>query len=228
MGKIRFICKMQLLAVLSMVMLSSGCGSSSSSSTPPDTTAPAAPTYLTAVAASDTTVSLRWAASSDNVSVTGYNIYRDSVQITSTSTTTTVYSDNTCTFSKTYSYTVAAHDAANNVSALSSSATTTTFDYGSADNLKPDPPANLLVTASTSTQISLSWNTATDNKGVSGYNIYRGTIPLGSKTIVGTTTTTSYSDTGLTTGITYYYAVTAFDGVPKESDASNERSATTQ
>ena len=76
MGKFRFICKIQLLAALSMVLLSTGCGSSSSDSTPADTTAPSVPTHVTAVAASDTRVSVRWTASTDNVGIATYIIFR--------------------------------------------------------------------------------------------------------------------------------------------------------
>lgn len=223
-----FFFKIQLLVALPMVLLGTGCGShSSSDSTPADTIAPTAPTYVTAVAASDTRVSLRWAAATDSVGVTGYTIYRGGVQLTTTTTTTTVYSDNTCTFTTPYTYAVAARDAANNVSALSSNATTTTLGAGLLDGSAPTSPGTLSATALSSSQISLSWGAATDNIGVSGYNIYRAAASLGPYTKVGTSTTTSYTDTGLTSATTYYYVVKAFDGVPNESPASNEAPKTT-
>lgn len=226
MRTIRFIYKMQLLAVLSMVLMSSGCGSSSSNNTPADTTAPSVPTYLTAVAATDTRVSLRWLASTDNVGVGGYFIYRDSHLLASTQTATTFYSDTIGTADTVYTYTVAAYDAAGNVSALSSGATTTTYPAQSGDIAAPSAPTSLSASATSSSQISLSWTAPDNNIGVSGYNIYRATASLGSYSNVGTTTTTSYIDTGLTTGTRYYYVVKAFDGVPLESAASGETSAT--
>jgi len=227
-----FFCKMQLLVALSAVLLISGCGSSSSSdSTPPDTTAPTAPTYLTAVAASDTKVSLRWSASTDNVGVTGYKIYRGSTQIGTT--TETLYSNTGCTASSAYTYTVAAYDAAGNTSTPSSSASTTTLAPGTSDysptstSATPSAPANLTATASSSSKISLSWSPSNDNIGVSGYNIYRATSASNTPTIIGTSTTTSYTDTGLTGATTYYYVVRAFDGYPNESLNSMQVSATT-
>jgi len=226
MGKIRSICKMHLLAVLFVVLLSSGCGSSSSDSTPADTSAPSTPTYLTAVAATDTKVSLRWLASTDNIGVTAYTINRNGSQLATTTTATTVYSDTTCTASTMYTYTVAARDAAGNASAPSSSATTTTSSASSGDIAPPTVPTSLTASRLSSGEITLSWSPSTDAYGVSGYNIYRAVASLGAYTKVGTTTTTSYIDAGLTAGTTYYYVVKAFDGVPLESGASGEAFAT--
>jgi len=229
MGKIRFVYKIQLLlAVLSMVLLSSGCGSSSSSSTPApaDTTAPSAPTYLTAATASDIKVSLRWLPSTDSVGVKAYTITRNGLQIKTTTTATTVYSDPTCSASTVYTYTVVAIDAAGNTSAPSSSATTTTLAANTLVGGAPTTPGTLSATAS-SNKITLTWGASTANWGVSGYNIYRSASSLGSYAKIGTTTTTTYTDSGLTAGTKYYYVVKAFDGVFTESGASNETFATT-
>ncbi len=217
-----------LVIILSAVLLTSGCGSSSSSdSAPADTTAPTAPTNVTAVAASDTRVSIRWSASTDNIGVTGYKIYRGGTQIGTA--TDTVYSDTQCTASATYAYTVAAYDAKGNTSSPSSSTSTTTLAAGTSDSASPTwpPSGSLIATALSSTQISLSWGDATDNVGVSGYNIYRAVTTCDSKVKIGTTSAKSYTDTGLTAVTKYCYAVKAFDGVPNESDASNEKSLTT-
>src|SRR5512143_1207721 len=228
MVKTRSIYKMQLLAVFSIVLLSSGCGSSSGDSAPADTTAPSAPTSLTAVAASSTRVSLRWVASTDNIGVAAYTIYRDSALLATMTTATTAYSDITVTAATTYTYTVAALDAAGNASAVSPSATATTIAGGLSDGTPPSAPGTLTATATNSSQISLSWVPAADNVGVSGYNIYRATSSLGPFVIAGTTPATSFTNTGLTSGATYYYIVKAFDGVPNESTlSSNVASATT-
>lgn len=94
--------------------------------TPPpvDTTAPTVPTGVNATPTSQTQINLTWAASTDNVGVTGYKVYRNGTQITTV--TTTSYSDTGLTAGTTYSYTVAAFDAAGNVSALSASVSATT------------------------------------------------------------------------------------------------------
>ncbi len=91
---------------------------------PPDTTPPSAPTGLSASAPTASTISLSWNASSDNVGVTGYQVYNGSTQvatITGTSTTVTGLSPSTS-----YTFTVKATDAAGNVSAASNSVTATT------------------------------------------------------------------------------------------------------
>ena len=92
----------------------------------PDTEAPSVPTGLTANAASATQVDLAWQASTDNVGVIGYTIYRDSTVLTTVSGTTLAYSDGTANPSTTYSYTVDAFDASGNHSAQSSPAGATT------------------------------------------------------------------------------------------------------
>ena len=60
-----------------------------------DTQAPSVPAGLTATAASATQVNLAWQASTDNVGVTGYTIYRNSAVLTTVSGTTLTYSDTT-------------------------------------------------------------------------------------------------------------------------------------
>ncbi len=91
-----------------------------------DTQAPSVPTGLTATASSATQVDLAWQASTDNVGVTGYTIYRDNAVLTTVSGTTLAYSDGTVSPSTTYNYTVDAFDAAGNHSAQSSPASATT------------------------------------------------------------------------------------------------------
>jgi chitodextrinase len=223
--------QMQLLMIISTVFLINSCGSSSSSnSTPsaPDTTVPTVPIYLTAVAASDTKVSLRWRASSDSVGVTAYTINRNGSFLATTATATTVYSDTTCTGNTNYRYSVAARDAAGNVSAFSSDAVTTTIVAGLGDTVAPSVPQNLTATASSPGQISLSWSASTDTVGVSGYNVYRSTSLSGNFAISATTTMRSFTDTGLTSATNYFYYVTAFDGVPNESSYGTIEHTTTQ
>ncbi len=91
---------------------------------PSDTQVPTAPTGLSSPSKSDTSVSLTWNASSDNIGVTGYEIFRGTTPCgttASTSFTCTELSPNTS-----YSFTVKAMDAAGNVSAPSSALSVTT------------------------------------------------------------------------------------------------------
>ena len=89
-----------------------------------DTTPPSVPTNLSATAITSSQINLSWTASTDNVAVTGYKIYRGGSQI-STSVTNS-YSDSGLSASTAYTYTVSAYDAASNNSAQSSSASATT------------------------------------------------------------------------------------------------------
>src|SRR5262249_45343340 len=82
----------------------------------PDTTAPSTPAGLTASAASSSQINLSWTASTDNVGVTGYRVYRGGALI-ATQGTATSYQDTGLSPSTTYSYAVQAFDAAGNSSA---------------------------------------------------------------------------------------------------------------
>ncbi|MDO8646873.1 MAG: LamG-like jellyroll fold domain-containing protein [Candidatus Diapherotrites archaeon] len=84
---------------------------------PPDTQAPSVPAGLAAIAISQTQVNLSWTASTDNVGVAGYNIYRNSIMVSSSIATS--YSDAGLTAGSAYNYAVSAFDAAGNESALS-------------------------------------------------------------------------------------------------------------
>jgi RHS repeat-associated protein len=95
-----------------------------STALPPDTTAPSVPSGLAATAASSSRVDLSWTASTDDVAMQGYRIYRDGGLLATTASTS--YADTSVAGSTTYSYTVAAIDGAGNASAESSSAGATT------------------------------------------------------------------------------------------------------
>jgi chitodextrinase len=87
------------------------------------------------------------------------------------------------------------------------------------DTQAPSAPSSL--TASTKkTQISLSWKTATDNVGVTGYEVWRNGAKIAS------TSATSYSETPAAG--TYTYSVIAYDAAGNRSAASNSVSITTK
>jgi len=95
---------------------------------PPDTTPPTVPTNLSATAISSSQINLAWTASTDNVGVTGYKVYRGGIQVGATASTN--YSDTGLAASTLYSYTVSAYDAANNNSNQSAPASATTQAAG--------------------------------------------------------------------------------------------------
>jgi chitodextrinase len=104
-----------------------------------DSLAPTAPTVLTAIVMSSSQINLSWGASTDNVGVTGYRIYRNGTAITTS--TQTFYSDTGLAQSTKYSYTVTAFDAAGNESEHSDQASATT--YSDPSSLPPAAPGNL-------------------------------------------------------------------------------------
>ena len=91
-----------------------------------DTQPPSVPTGLATTSVTSGSVSLSWNASSDNVGVTGYTVYRNGTLYGTTGSGATTYTDATVAPSTSYSYTVDAFDAAGNHSAQSSSLAVTT------------------------------------------------------------------------------------------------------
>lgn len=89
-----------------------------------DTAAPSIPSGLNATAVSGTQINLSWGASTDNVAVTGYKVFRDGVQIATT--TAPSFADTGLALSVAYSYAVAAFDAVGNLSARSATVSATT------------------------------------------------------------------------------------------------------
>ncbi|MFL5352281.1 lamin tail domain-containing protein [Archangium sp.] len=105
-----------------------------------DTTAPTAPSSLSASAASSSQINLSWTASTDNVGVASYNVYRSTDNATFgavASISGTSHSDTGLAASTTYYYRVTADDAANNESANSNTASATTSAGGT--------PANVII-----------------------------------------------------------------------------------
>ncbi len=152
-----------------------------------DTTPPSIPSILSAVANSSTQATISWEAATDNTGVTGYNVYRDAIMI---STTTDLnYVDSGLTPFTSYSYTIQAIDEAGNVSALSS-ATSVTTEAGDTNN--------------NNGTAQLSWQKNPESD-LSHYVVYYGTtsqvydqiIPVG---LTQTPHAPSYTITGLALG----------------------------
>jgi glucosylceramidase len=103
-----------------------------------------------------------------------------------------------------------------------------TFTWTPSAGTGPGAPTNLAASATSSSQINLTW-TASPTTGVT-YSVFRSTTsgftPNSGNTIKTGLTTTSYSDTGLSSGTTYYYLVEAL-GSTGTSNPSNQASATT-
>ncbi|WP_339265802.1 lytic polysaccharide monooxygenase [Paenibacillus sp. FSL R5-0470] len=188
-----------------------------SGSNPVDTQAPSAPAALTATAKTSTSVSLAWNASTDNTGVTGYQVFNGTSLVATVSGTTLNYTVSGLTANTAYTFSVKAKDAAGNVSNGSNSVSVTTNAPVGNDTEAPTAPGGLHVMGTpTSSSIQLMWNPSTDNVGVTGYRIYRGTTLI--TTVPGSTT--DYTVTGLSAGATYTFNVHAFDAAGNQSVAS--------
>jgi len=197
----------------------------------PDTTAPTAPTGLGAAASSSSQINLSWSAASDNVGVTGYRIERcqgagcsNFAEIATSSGTS--YSNTGLTASTSYSYRVRAGDAAGNLSGYSANATAATS--AAPDTTAPTAPTGLGATASSSSQINLSWSAASDSVGVTGYRVERCQgAGCGNFAQIATVSGTSYSNTGLAASTSYSYRVRAGDAAGNLSNYSAKATAVT-
>jgi hypothetical protein len=180
----------------------------------PDSTAPTAPSGLGASATDATHIRLTWGASSDNVGVTGYKVYRVGTGLVGTSSTTT-YTDGGLTSNVSYSYYVTAVDAASNESTASNTASATTPVV---DTQAPSAPTSLTTSKlSKPSRVRVSWTASTDNVGVAGYRVYRNGAQLA------TSTTTTYTDSHPLRGTNTYTAY-AYDAAGNVSLASNSSS----
>ncbi len=97
----------------------------------PDTAPPSVPQTVTAVAGGPTSATVTWGASSDDVGVAGYDVYRDGNKVKSVGGTTTSWTDTSLSPETTYAYTVRALDAAGHVSADSAPPAPVTTPAGS-------------------------------------------------------------------------------------------------
>jgi fibronectin type 3 domain-containing protein len=197
--------------------------------TPADTQPPTTPVNLAATAASSSQINVSWAASTDNVAVTGYFLERcqnagctDFAQIATP--TGTGYSDTGLLASTSYSYRVRAADAAGNPSGYSTPASATTLAVAQ----PPTPPSNLVATAVSASQINLAWTASTSSGGVAGYLVERCQgAGCTSFAQIATPAGNSYSDGGLLASTSYTYRVRATDAAGNLSDYSNNATATT-
>jgi chitodextrinase len=142
--------------------------SNSVSVTTPDGTPPSKPTGFTATAAGSSQVNLSWNAATDNVSVTGYRIYRGVQLAGSVDGSTLVFADTGLAPATTYTYSVAAVDAAGNESAGSDVASATT---GSGP--APPPPSSTVFADGFETGDFTKWTSS------SNLTIQTGTVSEG-------------------------------------------------
>lgn len=180
-----------------------------------DNEAPTTPTNLTAPTVSTASATLTWNASTDNIAVTHYKIYVNgefNMNANTNSATLTGLSQGT-----TYAVYVVASDAAGNLSSASNTVTITTLT----DNQAPTAPTNLSINSVGTNSIAVSWTAATDNVGVTGYDIYV------NGALNSSTTETQANVSTLNPSTVYTIYIVAKDAAGNISPQSNSVTATT-
>ncbi|WHM29366.1 discoidin domain-containing protein [Streptomyces sp. BPPL-273] len=177
-----------------------------------DTQAPTAPGNLAFTEPATGQIRLTWNASSDDTAVTAYDVYANGELLTSVGGNVTAYTD-TRPGGATVTYHVRAKDAAGNVSGNSNTVTRRGDD---GDTQAPTAPSNLALTEPAAGQVKLTWSPSSDNKGVTGYDVYADNRLV--KSVAGDVTT--YTDTPpATANVTYF--VRARDAAGNVSGNSN-------
>jgi len=184
-----------------------------------DTQRPTTPQTLSATNITKSTFTLNWTASTDNVGVTGYEVYRNNARVSTVTGTT--YSATNLQAGTAYSYYVIALDQAGNRSNGSAVLTVTT---ATDPTTQPNSaPSDLQLVDTTLTSITISWAApASQPNGLSGYIVlYDGNeVPTDAST-------TQATISGLTESTTYEFTVVALSSTNVRSEESAPLSATT-
>ncbi len=182
----------------------------------PDIQAPTIPANLSSLNINQSGCTLSWMASTDNVAVASYEVFKDGISLGTTTSTTLIVSGLAST--STYVFTVKAKDSSGNVSEASAPKNVTTT---APDLTAPSKPAALISSSITFSGFTLSWTASTDNVGVASYEIFRGT------TSCGTTSSTTINISGLTASTDYSMTVIAKDAAGNASPVSDPKLVTT-
>ena len=175
---------------------------------PPDTEAPTVPSEIFVQSKTDRSITINWTESTDNVAVTGYELWIDG-SFSETLSIGSMYVITGLTASTSYSIQLLAFDAAGNKSALSTALSVTT--NAPADTTPPTVPTNLVLGIATSSSIGFTWDASTDNIGVTGYKVYVDGV-------FNQTVTSEFANvTGLSSNTSYNLSVSAIDAAGNES-----------
>jgi chitodextrinase len=187
-----------------------------------DATPPSTPTGVTATVISSSQINLNWNPSTDNVGVTGYNVFRNAVNIAAVSGTS--YPDTSLTPDTTYFYTISAYDAAGNESSISDKVSAKTLTTPS-DSTSP-VISNARVYYITRSSARITWTT---NEPSDSQVEYGRTKAYGSKTSLNTAMVTGHSVTinGLSSRTTYHFRVYSKDASANLSVSSDKSFTTT-
>ncbi|MFD9410555.1 fibronectin type III domain-containing protein [Streptomyces sp. NPDC059989] len=181
--------------------------------TAPDTEPPPAPAGLTAQAGSASTVHVMWNAAAERDGVTGYQVFEGDRLVRELPADKTMVDITGLTPQTGYAFTVKAEDAAGNLSAAAPAARATTLAAKAEDLRAPTAPAATTARATGPRSAWVSWSAATDDTGVTAYDVYQGGVrihtagPGESGTALG----------GLQPDTVYTFTVRARDGADNSS-----------
>lgn len=179
-----------------------------------DTSPPTPPSGVAAAVRPGNVAELSWNPSTDDVGVTGYELFRAEVRVASVSGTKA--REENLAAGKELCWTVKALDAAGNRSAASDPACATI-----PDTTPPTMPPRVTASASGERAVDVAWEASLDDVGVVRYEIQRAGAPV----LVATGTATR--ERGLSPAQRYCYTVRACDAAGNCSSSAPEACATT-
>ena len=184
-----------------------------------DTTKPSSPSEVAVGKITHNSAEVTWQESTDNVGVTGYNIYLNN-KLVNTSPVTELRCELTALEAETeYQVKVEALDEAGNTSVSDPTSFTTKT---APDNEAPTAPGGVAVSSITDNSAVVSWTASTDNVGVAGYNIYLN----GNKINALPVTELQFQLTGLAAETEYQVRIEAVDGAGNTSSSGSISFAT--
>lgn len=172
---------------------------------------------LTASDIGPASLTLMWTPATDNFGIAGYRIYLGTSLLGTVAGDVYAFAVTGLTAGTTYTFNVEAADLAGNWGSDGPSVTVTT-------QATPSAPRALQASAGDG-QLILAWQppSTQGDSSITGYRLYRGTSPGGESFLVELGSVLTYTDTGLTNGVTYYYQVSAVTSIgegPRSSEAS--------
>ncbi|MDG1397022.1 MAG: endonuclease [Polaribacter sp.] len=180
-----------------------------------DNEAPTTPSNVTVTNITTNALSVSWSASTDNESVSGYEVLLNDNLAGETSSTT--FNVQNLVPNTDYAVTIVAKDVAQNKSTPSTAVNIKTL----ADTTAPSVPTGVSVSNQTGSSFQVSWTASTDDSGILNYEVFL------DGNSVGKPTTTFLDITNLTPSTTYVVTILAEDIANNTSDVSNPVNAVT-
>ncbi|MGW6709781.1 fibronectin type III domain-containing protein [Streptomyces sp. NPDC054956] len=188
-----------------------------------DTTPPPAPAGLTAQAGSATSVHVMWQSPAPADEVAAFLVFQEGRLVRELPADKTMVDITGLTPQTSYGFTVRARDTAGNTSGAGPAVSATTPAAKAEDRLPPTAPTGTAGRALGPTSAELTWGPATDDSGVTAYDVYQGDARIHTAGPGSTGTTLE----GLQPDTVYTFTVRARDGADNSSPAGPAVDVTT-